>query len=190
VVFLKGGVVVGSLDPGTYFIDPEQLPFVENLLEADSFGSHIAVTDVFFVTVRPVSGIRITADLGQVLDPRTQISANVQMFGVCTLEVESPEELAMWAHREPQLATPEHVTEFVASMLLMQLGDFSTSLAQREWSLLQLASGELSAALSTEFAERASSAARPIGVAVPAFESVSMVVEREALEQVIAATQG
>ncbi len=95
-VFFRDGAVVGTLRTAgagqRHTLSAQNIPFLSNLV--DSFtGGNIFVTDLFFVTMRPIYNVPFGGELGYMEDPLLGEMVTPRIFGTFSFQVTDPEKL-------------------------------------------------------------------------------------------------
>jgi len=95
-VFFRDGSVVGTLRTAgagqRHTLSAQNIPFLSNLV--DSFtGGNVFVTDLFFVTMRPVRNVTFGGELGYMEDPLLGEMVTPRIYGTFSYQVLNPEAL-------------------------------------------------------------------------------------------------
>ena len=94
VVFLRDGALVGVLRTAgvgqRHTLDTGNIPFLSNLVDSVT-GGNIFVTDLYFVTMRPIRDTRFGGPLQAMKDPELEITVSPRIFGTFQWRVTEPE---------------------------------------------------------------------------------------------------
>ena len=93
-VFFRDGALVGVLRTAgvgqRHTLDTGNIPFLSNLV--DSFtGGNIFVTDLYFVTMRPIRDTKFGGPLQPLKDPELEITVSPRIFGTFQWRISEPE---------------------------------------------------------------------------------------------------
>jgi membrane protease subunit (stomatin/prohibitin family) len=95
-VFLRDGAVVGTLRTAgagqRHTMSAQNIPFLSNLVDKFT-GGNIFVTDLFFVTMRPLYNVPFGGELGYMEDPLLGEMVTPRIFGTFSFQVVNPEAL-------------------------------------------------------------------------------------------------
>ncbi len=91
-IFVKGGKVIGHLEPGTHSLDSNNIPFLSTLLEKFT-GGNLFVAELYFVSTREIPSVRFGGPVGQLTDPVTQMMCETMVYGDFSVQVVEPETL-------------------------------------------------------------------------------------------------
>lgn len=95
-VFLRDGAVVGTLRTAgagqRHTLSAQNIPFLSNLVDKFT-GGDIFVTDLFFVTMRPIYNVPFGGELGYMEDPLLGEMVTPRIFGTFSFQVTDPEKL-------------------------------------------------------------------------------------------------
>ena len=94
VVFFKDGGIVGTLRTAgagqRHRLSSENIPFLGQLIDKFT-GGDVYVTDLFFVTMRPVYNQRFGGELGMVEDPLLGEVVTPRIYGTYSFQIADPE---------------------------------------------------------------------------------------------------
>jgi hypothetical protein len=90
-VFSKEGRPVGTLDAGRCTLSTANIPFLSNFVDQYT-GGNFLMTELFFVKRTPYPR-KFGGNLGNMIDPMTQIRVRARCHGEILLRVENPETL-------------------------------------------------------------------------------------------------
>lgn len=95
-VFFRDGAVVGTLRTAgagqRHTLSAQNIPFLSNLMDKFT-GGDVFVTDLFFVTMRPIYNVPFGGELGYMEDPLLGEMVTPRIFGTFSFQVTEPEKL-------------------------------------------------------------------------------------------------
>ena len=93
-VFFKDGSIIGTLRTAgagqRHRLSSENIPFLGQIIDKFT-GGDVFVTDLFFVTMRPVFNQRFGGELGMVEDPMLGEIVTPRIFGTYSFQIVNPE---------------------------------------------------------------------------------------------------
>jgi membrane protease subunit (stomatin/prohibitin family) len=148
-VFFRDGKVVGTLGPGRHTLDSTNIPFLSNLL--DSFtGGRLFITEVFFVTMRELTGVKFGGPVGYVEDPKSGVPVQTMVHGEFSFKVTDPEQLIINLVGTG-VAQSFEVRAWLKEQVLKVIRDRIASLfVKNKWPLLDVTSGAYTEEIETE----------------------------------------
>lgn len=95
-VFLRDGALVGTLRTAgagqRHTLSSQNIPFLGGLVDKFT-GGNVFVTDLFFVTMRPIYNVPFGGELGYMEDPLLGEMVTPRIFGTFSFQVTDPEKL-------------------------------------------------------------------------------------------------
>jgi membrane protease subunit (stomatin/prohibitin family) len=95
-VFFRDGSVVGTLRTAgagqRHTLSAQNIPFLSNLVDKFT-GGNVFVTDLFFVTMKPIFNVPFGGELGYMEDPLLGEMVTPRIFGTFSFQVADPEAL-------------------------------------------------------------------------------------------------
>ena len=95
-VFFRDGSLVGTLRTAgagqRHTLSAQNIPFLSNLVDKFT-GGNVFVTDLFFVTMRPIYNVPFGGELGYMEDPLLGEMVTPRIFGQFSFQVTNPEAL-------------------------------------------------------------------------------------------------
>jgi membrane protease subunit (stomatin/prohibitin family) len=88
-LFFKDGQYKGYLPPGRHTLQSQNIPFLNNLINAFT-GGNVFIAEVFFVKMQPIRGITFGGPLESMEDPILYEFVTPRMFGEFALVVTDP----------------------------------------------------------------------------------------------------
>lgn len=94
VVFFRDGSLVGVLRSAgvgqRHTLDSQNIPFLSRLV--DSFtGGNVFITDLYFVTMRPIRDTKFGGPLQAMKDPELEITVSPRIFGTMMWQIKEPD---------------------------------------------------------------------------------------------------
>ncbi|MGD8860752.1 MAG: SPFH domain-containing protein [Myxococcales bacterium] len=93
-VFFKDGAIVGTLRTAgagqRHTLTSENIPFLDRIVDKFT-GGNVFVTDLFFVTLRPVFNQRFGGELGMMEDPLLGEMVTPRIYGTYSFQIVDPE---------------------------------------------------------------------------------------------------
>lgn len=93
-VFFKDGSIVGTLRSAgvghRHTLSTESIPFLDRIVDKFT-GGNVFVTDLFFVTLRPVFNQRFGGELGMMEDPLLGEVVTPRIYGTFSFQIVAPE---------------------------------------------------------------------------------------------------
>lgn len=140
-VFLRDGALVGTLRTAgagqRHTLSAQNVPFLSNLVDKFT-GGNVFVTDLFFVTMRPVYNTKFGGELGYMEDPLLGEMVTPRIFGTFSFQVTNPEALIL-KYLGVRATTPEEQAQWIKGLFMNSVktvvGEFCV---QQEKSLLQI----------------------------------------------------
>lgn len=120
-VFFRDGSLVGVLRTAgvgqRHTLDTGNIPFLSNLV--DSFtGGNIFVTDLYFVTMRPIRDTRFGGPLQAMKDPELEITVSPRIFGTFQWRIAEPEKFIVNYLGLGESPTNDKVESFITTKFM------------------------------------------------------------------------
>ncbi|MDR0966010.1 MAG: SPFH domain-containing protein [Myxococcales bacterium] len=139
-VFVKNGQVVGVLGPGQHSLSSNNIPFLSSLLEKVT-GGDLFIAEIYFVSMREITGVRFGGPLGAITDSVTQMMCEAKVFGDFSVVVTDPAKLIFGSVGSGrQLQTNNAFLDWFKSILLKFMSDAVGELGMQGWSLNKMLS--------------------------------------------------
>jgi membrane protease subunit (stomatin/prohibitin family) len=139
-LFVKDGIIQGKLGPGRHSLEAENIPFLSALLEQVT-GGNLFVAQLFFVSMREVTGLKFGGPIGEMRDPETGLAVGAMVYGDFSLKVVEPEKLVTGM---AGLGVPDNegALAWFKNQVLKTLRDYIAELLiKKQWPLLHVTSG-------------------------------------------------
>lgn len=88
-LFFKDGQYVGALPPGRHTLQTQNIPFLNNLINTFT-GGNVFISEIYFVTSRPMYNQGFGGPIGSMRDPELDIRVNPRAFGSYSFRVVDP----------------------------------------------------------------------------------------------------
>ncbi len=148
-VFFRDGRVVGTLGPGRHTLDSTNIPFLGQLLDKLTDG-RLFITEVFFVTMREMTGVKFGGPIGNVEDPKSGVPVQTLVHGEFSFRVTSPEQLIVNLVGTGKAQAFE-VQPWMREQVLKTIRDrIAQLLVKNKWPLLDVTSGAYTEEVETE----------------------------------------
>ncbi|QSQ24068.1 SPFH domain-containing protein [Pyxidicoccus parkwayensis] len=148
-LFVKDGKVEGKLGPGRHTLDTNNIPFLARLMEAFT-GGNLFISEVFFVSVREVAGVKFGGPIGDVRDPETGLGIGTMVYGDFSIRVTDPERLVVGLVGMGRTGNDELLGWFKNQVLKVTRDRIAELLVKKRWPLLDVTSGAYTEEIETE----------------------------------------
>ena len=101
VLFFKDGAYVGYLGAGRHTLDTQNIPFLGALVDKFT-GGNVFISELYFVTTRPLYNQTFGGPIGSMRDPELEIRVNPRAFGTYAFRVSDAGKFVM-VKREPPI---------------------------------------------------------------------------------------
>jgi membrane protease subunit (stomatin/prohibitin family) len=88
-LFFKDGTFVGILGPGRHTLQTQNIPFLNALVDKFT-GGDVFISEIYFVTTRPMYNQTFGDTIGSMRDPELDIRVNPRAFGTFSFRVADP----------------------------------------------------------------------------------------------------
>jgi membrane protease subunit (stomatin/prohibitin family) len=120
VLFFKDGAYVGYLGPGRHTLDTQNIPFLGALVDKFT-GGNVFISELYFVTTRPLYNQTFGGPIGSMRDPELEIRVNPRAFGTYSFRVSDAGKFVMEFVGQTGAADPERALQWVRDQLMMGL---------------------------------------------------------------------
>lgn len=148
-LFVKDGKVEGKLGPGRHSLDTNNIPFLSRLMEGFT-GGNLFISEVFFVSVREVAGVKFGGPIGDVRDPETGLGIGTMVYGDFSIRVTDPEKLVVGLVGMGRTGNDELLGWFKNQVLKVTRDRIAELLVKKRWPLLDVTSGAYTEEIETE----------------------------------------
>ncbi|MEB2324790.1 MAG: SPFH domain-containing protein [Sorangiineae bacterium] len=119
-LFFKDGQYVGALGPGRHTLQTQNIPFLNTLVNSFT-GGNVFISELYFVTTRPLYGLGFGGPIGSMRDPELDIRVNPRAFGKYSYRVMDPVKLILEFIGQTGAANPDKAMDWVRDQLMMGL---------------------------------------------------------------------
>jgi membrane protease subunit (stomatin/prohibitin family) len=139
-VFFRDGKVESVLPPGRHTLDSSNLPFLSDLVDKFT-GGNVFIAEVFFVSVREITGVKFGGRVGHVEDPKSGVPVECMVHGEFSFKVTDAEQLITGLVGMGR--TESHlVRSWMKEQVLKVVRDrIAELLVKNKWPLLDVTSG-------------------------------------------------
>lgn len=120
VLFFKDGTYVGYLGPGRHTLDTQNIPFLGALVDRFT-GGNVFISELFFVTTRPLYNQTFGGPIGSMRDPELEIRVNPRAFGTYSFRVVDALRFVTEFIGQTGAANPDQSLQWVRDQLMMGL---------------------------------------------------------------------
>lgn len=125
-LFFKDGTYVGALPPGRHTLQTQNIPFLNALVDKFT-GGNVFISELFFVTTRPLYNQGFGDTIGSMRDPELDIRVTPRAFGTYSFRVVDPLRFVI-GFRGQTSGDPEQSLRWVRDQLFMGLRSTLTRL--------------------------------------------------------------
>ncbi len=141
-VFFKDGQVMGVLGPGRHTLSTQNIPFLSNLVDRFT-GGNVFKAEVFFVTTRPLRGLKFGGRFDNMVDPVTQVRCNPRIFGEYAAQITDPTRFIVgYTGMRTQEGSNEEVMQWVAGQFMMEIEQIVADVCMEEKVSLNIVGGK------------------------------------------------
>ena len=119
-LFFKDGQYVGALGPGRHTLSTQNIPFLNHLINKFT-GGNVFISELYFVTTRPIYNQGFGGPIGSMRDPELDIRVNPRAFGTYAYKVLDPVRFVIEFVGQTGAADPDRAMQWVRDQLLMGL---------------------------------------------------------------------
>ncbi|HET9931894.1 MAG TPA: SPFH domain-containing protein [Polyangiaceae bacterium] len=136
-LFFKDGTYVGALPPGRHTLQTQNIPFLNALVDKFT-GGNVFISEIYFVTTRPLYNQGFGDTIGSMRDPELDIRVTPRAFGTYSFRVVDPLKFVV-GFRGQTGGDPELSLRWVRDQLFMGLkATLSRLIKSGELTLLDL----------------------------------------------------
>jgi len=127
VLFFKDGAYVGYLAAGRHTLDTQNIPFLGALVDKMT-GGNVFISELYFVTTRPLYNQTFGGPIGSMRDPELEIRVNPRAFGTYAFRVADAMKFVTEFVGQTGAADPDRAMQWVRDQLMMGLKSTLTRL--------------------------------------------------------------
>ncbi len=177
-IFVKDGVIAGTLGPGRHNLDTNNVPFLSALLEKVT-GGNLFVAEVYFVSIREFSQLKFGGPIGDVRDPETGLGIGTMVYGDFSLKVVKPELLITGLVGMRKADNEEFVGWFKSQVLKVTRDRIAELCVKKKWPLLDVTSGAYTEEIETEVIAGLAPHTESYGVVIVRFGNFTVSIKPE-----------
>ena len=117
-LFFKDGQYVGALGPGRHTLQTQNIPFLNNLVDKFT-GGNMFVSELFFVTTRPLYNQGFGGPVGSMRDPELELRVEPRAYGTYAFRVAEPVRFVLEFWGQKASSEPEAALAWVRDQLMM-----------------------------------------------------------------------
>ena len=126
-LFFKDGQYVGGLGAGRHTLQTQNIPFLNSLIDKFT-GGNVFISELYFVTTRPLYNQGFGGPIGSMRDPELDIRVNPRVFGTYSYKVADPVKFVLEFVGQSGSADPDQAMQWVRDQLVMGLKSTLTRL--------------------------------------------------------------
>ncbi len=119
-LFFKDGQYVGALGPGRHTLQTQNIPFLNALVDKFT-GGNVFISELYFVTTRPLYNQGFGDTIGSMRDPELDLRVTPRAFGTFSYKVADPVRFVLEFVGQTGAADPERSMKWVRDQLFMGL---------------------------------------------------------------------
>jgi membrane protease subunit (stomatin/prohibitin family) len=126
-LFFKDGQYVGALGPGRHTLQTQNIPFLNALVDRFT-GGNVFISELYFVTTRPLYNQGFGGPIGSMRDPELEIRVNPRAFGTYSYKIADPIKFVLEFVGQTGAADPDRAMQWVRDQLMMGMKSTLTRL--------------------------------------------------------------
>jgi membrane protease subunit (stomatin/prohibitin family) len=119
-LFFKDGQYVGALGPGRHTLQTQNIPFLNSLVDRFT-GGDVFISELFFVTTRPLYNQSFGDSIGSMRDPELELRVTPRAFGTFSYRVVDPVKFVLGFMGQSGAQDPDSAMRWVRDQLFMGL---------------------------------------------------------------------
>jgi len=119
-LFFKDGQYVGALGPGRHTLQTQNIPFLNSLVDKFT-GGNVFISELYFVTTRPIYNQGFGDTIGSMRDPELDLRVTPRAFGTFSYKVLDPVKFVLEFVGQTGAADPDRSLKWVRDQLFMGL---------------------------------------------------------------------
>ncbi|HVU01149.1 MAG TPA: SPFH domain-containing protein [Polyangiaceae bacterium] len=119
-LFFKDGQYIGALGPGRHTLQTQNIPFLNNLIDKMT-GGDVFISELFFVTTKPLYNLGFGGPIGSMRDPELELRVEPRAYGTYAFRVVEPVRFVLEFWGQKASSDPEVALGWVRDQLLMGL---------------------------------------------------------------------
>ena len=139
-IFVKDGIVQGTLKPGRHTLETNNVPFISRLLEGVT-GGNLFISEVYFVSTREHTGVKFGGPIGDVKDPESGLAVGTMVYGEFSVRITNPEKLVVGLIGLQSQGEDQFLGWFKQQVLKVVRERVAELMVKKNWPLLSITSG-------------------------------------------------
>jgi hypothetical protein len=119
-LFFKDGQYIGALGPGRHTLQTQNVPFLNNLVDKFT-GGDVFISELFFVTTKPLYNQGFGGPIGSMRDPELELRVDPRAYGTYAFRVVEPVRFVLEFWGQKASSDPEAALGWVRDQLMMGL---------------------------------------------------------------------
>jgi hypothetical protein len=119
-LFFKDGQYVAALGPGRHTLQTQNIPFLNALVDRFT-GGNVFISELYFVTTRPLYNQGFGGSIGSMRDPELDLRVTPRAFGNYAYRVLDPVKFVLGFIGQTGSADPDRAMQWVREQLVMGL---------------------------------------------------------------------
>ena len=129
-LFFKDGQYVGALGPGRHTLQTQNIPFLNNLVDKFT-GGNMFISELFFVTTKPLYNQGFGGPIGSMRDPELELRVEPRAYGTYSFRVVEPVRFVLEFWGQKASSDPDAALGWVRDQLMMGLKTTLTRLIKQ-----------------------------------------------------------
>ena len=119
-LFFRDGRYVGALGAGRHSLQTDNIPFLNALVDRFT-GGNVFISELYFVTTRPLYNQGFGGPIGSMRDPELELRVNPRAFGTYSYRIVDPVRFVLEFVGQTGAADAERAMQWVRDQLMMGL---------------------------------------------------------------------
>jgi membrane protease subunit (stomatin/prohibitin family) len=128
-LFFRDGRYVGSLGAGRHTLQTDNIPFLNALVDRFT-GGNVFISELFFVTTKPLYNQGFGGPVGSMRDPELELRVNPRAYGTYSYRVVDPIRFVVEFVGQTGASDPDRAMQWVRDQLMMGVRTTLTRLVQ------------------------------------------------------------
>jgi membrane protease subunit (stomatin/prohibitin family) len=129
-LFFKDGQYIGALGPGRHTLQTQNVPFLNNLVDKFT-GGDVFISELFFVTTKPLYNQGFGGPIGSMRDPELELRVEPRAYGTYAFRVVEPVRFVLEFWGQKASSDPDAALGWVRDQLMMGLRTTLTRLIKQ-----------------------------------------------------------
>ncbi|MDX2013129.1 MAG: SPFH domain-containing protein [Myxococcaceae bacterium] len=177
-LFVKDGVVVGTLGAGRHNLESNNIPFLSKLLEKVT-GGDLFIAEIYFVSTREFTQIKFGGPIGDARDPETGLAIGTMVYGDFAQRVVDPEKLLVGMVGLQKTSNESFVGWFKSQVMKVIKDRIAELLVKKKWPLLDVTSGAYTEEIEEEVIAGMDKHTQNYGVKITSFGNFTISIKPE-----------